>query len=227
MAIVVARPEAVIFDFDGVIVDTEPLHYQAFLRTLEPLGLRFTWQEYVDAYMGFDDRDAFTAVFRARGVELDDRKRTELVAAKGKVFREVIRDGVNPYPGAMEMITALHASGLPLAICSGALRSDIDPIVAGLGIAKCFREIVTADEVLKSKPDPECYTLAFMRLARACPSRLTVPRDSLAVEDTPAGVRAAKRAGLTVLAVTNTHAGPELAEADHIADSLGNVRFGG
>lgn len=221
------RPEAVIFDFDGVIADTEPLHCNAFRQVLEPLGISFPWQEYVDLYMGLDDRDAFREAFRIHGLGLDGRRLSQLVDAKSRVFQEIIRNGVNSYPGTVEMIESLHASGFPLAISSGALRSDIDPILSMLGIARCFLHIVTADDVRKGKPDPEGYVLAFRRLSLSRPSMLSSPRKCLAVEDTPAGVEAAKRAGLSVLAVTNNYSAEQLSEADAITDSLANIRLAG
>jgi beta-phosphoglucomutase len=221
------RPEAVIFDFDGVIADTEPLHYDAFLKVLEPLGISFAWETYVDTYMGFDDRDAFREAFRDHGRPLDDRRLSELVEAKSRVFRVVIRDGVKAYPGVIPMIESLHASGVPMAICSGALRSDIDPILSGLGVARRFLHVVTAEDVRKSKPDPECYVLAFRRLSHSLPQAISAPRNCLAVEDTPAGIEAAKGAGLSVLAVTNSHPPEELSGADSITDSLANVRMAG
>jgi beta-phosphoglucomutase len=221
----ISRPEAVIFDFDGVIVDTEPLHYKAFQGVLDPLGMGFSWGEYVETYMGFDDRDAFSEAFRAHGRDLDEKTLRDLVASKSGIFQEVIRDGVHAYPGAVSLITSLHASGIPLAISSGALRSDIIPILAQLGIAHCFPLIVTADDVRKSKPDPESYATAWERLSRAHPGTVATPRNCLAVEDTPAGIRSAKQAGLSVLAVTNSYEAKELAEADSITDSLENVRI--
>jgi beta-phosphoglucomutase len=221
------RPEAVIFDFDGVIVDTEPLHYKAFQGVLGPLGIGFPWEEYVVTYMGFDDRDAFAEAFRAHGKSLDEPRLKALVASKSRIFQDVIRDGVHAYPGAVSLITSLHASGIPLAISSGALLSDITPILMRLAIAPCFPHIVTADDVRKSKPDPESYTLAFQRLKRMHPALLTTPDNSLAVEDTPAGIRSAKRAGLRVLAVSNSYGEEELAEADYLTDSLINVRISG
>jgi beta-phosphoglucomutase len=220
-----SRPEAVIFDFDGVIVDTEPLHYKAFQGVLEPLGIGFPWQEYVDTYMGFDDRDAFAEAFRAHGRILDEHKLKDLMASKSGIFHDVIRDGVHAYPGAVALITSLHASGIPLAISSGALLSDIAPILLRLDIARCFPHIVTADDVRKSKPDPESYLLAWERLSHAHPEKLSTPTKCLAIEDTPAGIRSAKRAGLSVLAVTNSYEANELAEADSITDSLEYVRL--
>jgi len=221
------RPEAVLFDFDGILVDTEPMHFEAFRKVLEPLGMGFPWREYVETYMGFDDRDAFREAFRVHGTDLDDANLVKLVAAKSRAFQEGLRNGVTAYPGAVAMIESLHAAGRPLALCSGALRSDIDPILARLGVARYFPVIVSADDVRKSKPDPESYALAFRRLSETHSSSLTVPGASVAVEDTPAGIRSAKGAGLRVLGVTNSYGREELAAADWIVDSLENVRIDG
>jgi beta-phosphoglucomutase len=219
------RPEAVLFDFDGILVDSEPMHHRAFTEVLDPLGMGFPWKEYVEIYLGFDDRDAFREAFRAKGIVLDDASLANLVAAKSEAFLRGLRDGVTAYPGAVSLIESLHAAGRPLALCSGALRSDIAPILAQLGVARCFDVIVSADDVRRSKPDPESYALAFSRLAERHPTLLTVPGKSVAVEDTPAGIRSAKGAGLRVLAVTNSYGAGELADADWIADSLESVRI--
>jgi beta-phosphoglucomutase len=221
------RPEAVLFDFDGILVDSEPMHYRAFTQVLDPLGMGFPWKEYVEIYMGFDDRDAFREAFRAKGIDLEEKNLAKLIAAKSRAFQDGIRKGVTAYPGAVPVIESLYAAGRPLALCSGALRSDIDPILARLGVARRFGVIVSADDVRRSKPDPESYELAFARLSERCAIFLTVPEKSIAVEDTPAGIRSAKGAGLRVLAVTNSYGAGELAEADWIADSLESVRFEG
>jgi beta-phosphoglucomutase len=221
------RPEAVIFDFDGILVDTEPMHYEAFLKVLEPLEMGFPWKKYVEIYMGFDDRDAFREAFRAKGIDLDEANLARLVATKSEAFLPGLRDGVSAYPGVVSLVESLRATGCPLALCSGALRSDIDPILGQLGIARCFDVIVSTDDVRKSKPDPESYALSFRKLSERYPASLTVPGKSIAVEDTPAGIRSAKGAGLRVLAVTNSHCPEELPEADWVTDSLENVRFEG
>ena len=221
------RPEAVLFDFDGILVDSEPMHHRAFTEVLDPLGMGFPWKEYVEIYMGFDDRDAFREAFRAKGINLDDANLAKLVAAKSRAFQDGLRNGVSAYRGAVPMIESLHTAGLPLALCSGALRSDIDPILAQLGVARCFDVIVSDDDVRRSKPDPESYALAFARLSERHVPLLTVPGKSIAVEDTPAGIRSAKGAGLRVLAVTNSYGAGELADADWITVSLENIRFEG
>ena len=211
--------EAVIFDFDGVIVDTEPLHYAAFQRTLEPLGLHFTWQEYIDTYIGFDDRDAFRHAFSINGRMLSQDELHSLIKNKANFFTEVIGAGVSAYPGVLDLILGLHANKFPLAICSGALRSDIEPILAMLDISDCFDVIVTADDVAASKPDPECYILAFERLqsARKIPFSKNA---TIAIEDTPAGISSAKAAGLMVCAVTNSYPAARLDQATFVTDSL-------
>lgn len=219
------KPEAVLFDFDGILVDSEPMHYRAFIEVLDPLGMGFPWEEYVETYMGFDDRDAFREAFRAKGIDLDDANLAKLVAAKSRAFQDGIRNGVTSFPGTVALIESLHAAGRPLALCSGALRSDIDTILTQLGVARRFDVIVSTDDVHRSKPDPECYALAFARLSERYATLLTAPGKSIAVEDTPAGIRSAKGAGLRVLAVTNSYGEGELAEADWIVDSLESVRI--
>jgi len=214
------QAEAVIFDFDGVIVDTEPLHYAAFQRVLEPIGLHFTWQEYVETYIGFDDRDAFRHAFSTQStMVLSQDKLHSLIEQKAAFFKEVIGAGVSAYPGVVDLILHLHTNKYPLAICSGALRSDIDPILAMLNISDYFDVIVTADDVAASKPDPECYQLAFQRLQSAHQNSFSKDT-TIAIEDTPAGISAAKAAGLMVCAVTNSYPAARLAQATFVTDSL-------
>lgn len=217
------KAEAVIFDFDGVIVDTEPLHYAAFQRTLEPLGMHFSWDEYVETYIGFDDRDAFRHAFTAQGKFLDKDSLRGLIEKKAAYFIEIIRSGVSSYPGVVELIVHLHRNRIPLAICSGALRSDIDPILELLGITDYFEVIVTADDVSASKPDPECYALAFQRLLSSGHPTLS-QETTMAIEDTPAGISSARSAGLQVCAVTNSYPAARLGEADCIVESLALLR---
>ena len=216
------QAEAVIFDFDGVIVDTEPLHYAAFQQTLEPLGLHFSWQEYVETYIGFDDRDAFRHAFSSKGTILSQDELHSLIEQKTAFFKDVIGSGVSAYPGVLDLISHLHANKFPLAICSGALRVDIDPILAMLGISDYFDVIVTADDVAASKPDPECYRLTFQRLQSA--HKYSFTKDAtLVIEDTPAGISSAKAAGLVVCAVTNSYPAARLDQATFVTDSLSSL----
>lgn len=211
--------KAVIFDFDGVIVDTEPLHYRSFQAILEPLGLGYSWERYVEHYMGFDDRDAFMEAFRAGARELSHDGLEELIALKAEQFQQVIAGGVTPYPGVVQLVKSLSAQ-LPVAICSGALRSDIEPILRQLSLDSAFSVMVTAEEVPASKPDPASYALAVRKLAVAFPDRGIVPSTCVAIEDTPAGIASATGAGIPVLAVTNSYPADHLANALRIVASL-------
>jgi beta-phosphoglucomutase len=214
------QADAVIFDFDGVIVDTEPLHYRAFQKVLEPVGVGFSWQEYMDIYMGFDDRDTFLEAFHSRGKTIDPSELHRLIDRKAVIFQDVIQDGVTAYPGVVPLIRHLHEASVPLAISSGALHSDIDPILRILDLSDCFEIIVAADDISKSKPDPECYRLAFEKLVAQAPSTAISQARTLAIEDTPAGIVSAKAAGLQVVAVTNSYSRDHIAGAARIVSSL-------
>ncbi len=214
--------KAVVFDFDGIIVDSEPMHYRAFQKVLEPLGAGYTWQEYIDRYMGFDDRDAFREAFRVHGLQLREGQLQELIDVKAACFQEVIAAGVQPYPGVVELIRSLSGT-VPLAICSGALRSDIEPVLDQLSLTGAFDRMVTADEVQVSKPDPASYLLAVSQLQEAFPGVGITSASSLAIEDTPAGIVSAVNAGLKVLAVTNSYPASELGMAVKSVDSLAGI----
>jgi len=213
-------PAAVIFDFDGVIVNTEPIHYQAFQTILEPLDLAYTWQEYLDNYIGFDDRDAFKEVFDKAGRVLDQKSLHSLINKKAVIFEKVVEGGVTPYPGVIELIKELAVQQTPLAISSGALRSDIMPILNQLGIQKYFSHIITADDVPQSKPHPASYLNAKTKLMTSFPEKVYSDSIIYAIEDTPAGIQSAKAAGLRVIAVTNSYTSERLHQADIIVTSL-------
>jgi len=208
---------AVIFDFDGIIVDSEPMHYRAFNAILEPLGKGFSWKEYCSVYIGYDDRDVFREAFKAHGQKTSARDIRQMIAGKAEVFQELVNDGeARPLPGAIELIESIPVR-LPIALCSGAFRQDIDPIIGNLGIANAFSVIVTAEDTRKSKPDPAPYRLTCEKLG------LKDPATAIAIEDTPLGIVSAKGAGLKVLAVTNSYDREYLLEADAVTDSLENT----
>jgi len=209
---------AIIFDFDGVIVDSEPLHEEALRVAARELGMDFTREKYFGEYVGYDDRDLYAAVARdnsrvlsaaelARFGELKRRSAMDLIAAGRAV----------PWPGAVELVREA-AEVAPLAVCSGALRAEIEPVLGALKIRSCFREVVSADDVEKSKPDPACYLLTAERLgmqARAC----------TAIEDTPTGARAARDAGMRVVGVCHTVARREMAGVAHrVVERIAELR---
>lgn len=216
--------KAVIFDFDGIIVDTEPIHFQAFQSILQPVGLGYSWEEYLEKYIGFDDRDAFREAFSSAGILLDDGMLAEFINRKAEFFERIVRQGVQPYPGVIDLVKELSGN-LPLGLCSGALRRDIMPILEQFGLQKSFDTIVTADDVQASKPDPESYILSIKRLTEVFQRSTIDPRECIAIEDTPAGILSAAGAGIHVLAVTNSYEKERLGGAMHITDSLENITF--
>jgi beta-phosphoglucomutase len=213
---------ALIFDFDGIIVDTEPIHYRAFQEVLEPMGLGYSWDDYVSCYMGFDDREAFREAFKAKSQNINNEDLEAMISRKASVFLKIIEEGIKPYPGVVNLIRDL-AGKMPLALCSGALASDIAPILHQLGIEDKFDAMVTADDVAASKPDPSSYVLAVHRLSAAYPDLTIRPQHCLAIEDTPAGIQSAKGAGIAVLAITNSYPADKLGDADHVIDSMDKI----
>ena len=208
---------AVIFDFDGIIVDSEPMHFNAFNEVLNPLEMKISWEDYCKTYIGFDDRDAFREVFKAYDKKGCTNDIKHLIEQKADVFQTYVQSGeAEPLPGAVELIKSIPVR-LPVALCSGALLEDILPIIGTLGITDSFMQIVTAEDTPKSKPDPAPYQLTLEKLG------IDDPSTAVAIEDTPAGIISAKGAGMKVLAVTNSYDRDYLLEADAITDSLKHI----
>jgi beta-phosphoglucomutase len=213
--------QAVIFDCDGILVDTEPLHYRAFQKVLVPFGLAHDFAHYLEQFVGFDDRETFVHAFREAGIELEAATLQRLIQTKSMVLRELVEQGVPSFPGVVDLVKELMGRGIPMAVASGALRHEVEAFIASLGLSEAFRTIVAADDVKKSKPDPETYLLAIERLGLVFGP--LDPSNCVAVEDTPAGIRSAKSAALPVIAVTNSFPESELSEADKIVRSLADL----
>ncbi|MEM1445189.1 MAG: HAD family phosphatase [Planctomycetota bacterium] len=210
--------EAIVFDFDGVLVDSEPLHYQAFVLIARSLGLELTFEQYVKTYIGFDDRDAFRVMLEVTGREATEAAVAELCAKKQPAFDALAKaTGELALPGSIELVDAAKAAGLKIAIASGATRADIDLMLGLLDRSEAFEEIVTADDVKHSKPDPASYAQAAAAIG-------VNPGLCLAIEDTRAGLQSATDAGLRTLAITTSHEADELAgHAERVVESLAAV----
>ncbi len=224
---------AIVFDFDGVVVDSEPLHYQAFVLVGKGIGFEFTYEQYLATYIGFDDRDAFRVMLGAAGREVTEAKIAELCTQKQRAFDAVAAmgqgragepgenksgdGGTLAIPGALALIDECYAVDFPRAIASGATRQDIDLMLGLLDRRDRFEIIVTADDVAYSKPDPASYALAVDRLE-------IDPDHTLAIEDTVAGLISAREAGLRTLALaTTTDADKLRGHADRVIDDLTGI----
>ena len=215
-------PAAVLFDFDGVIVDSERLHHETMAEAMAGAGPATPWEFYREKLMGLDDRGAFAVLLKRAGLPPTPGEIRRRIERKAALFAQHAATGRVPaFPGAVELIRACAAAG-PVGLCSGALRSDIDPVLAALGIADCFAVRVTADDVLQSKPDPASYRLCVEGLAAKFPKRGIAPASCVAIEDTPDGIASARGAGIPVVAVaTNLPASAlRAAGATAVVDSL-------
>ena len=216
--------QAVLFDFNGVVIDDEPLQMKAFQEVLRGDGVSLTEEEYFGS-LGMDDATFVRAAFGRAGRVADAAKVEEVIDRKTDIHRGLMKDELPLFPGDVNFIRALrHRS--PLGLVSMARRSEIDYALERAGLQNAFEVIVSADDVQVCKPDPACYTRALKLLNETRQSRAHVlplrPAECLAIEDSPPGVAAARAAGMRTLAVTNTVAERLLREAgaEHVTRSL-------
>src|ERR1051325_4878405 len=191
-------PRAVLFDFDGVIVNSEPLHFYAFHEVLKTEHVEITEDEYYRELIGFDDRGAFRRIFERRGLPLEPKTLLALMARKSGIMMDLIQDRrFTALPGVEEFVRSLWRTR-PLAICSGALREEIEAMLEGVSLRDCFQVIVAAEDVTVGKPDPQGYLLAMKQISERVKHRIEAP-DCLIVEDAPTVVQSVRKVGFTVL----------------------------
>ena len=214
---------ALILDFNGIIVDDEPIHFELFRRVLAEEGIELTEENYYARYLGFDDRGAFNAAYRENGRSLEESLLTRLIGRKAVYYQSAIQNKVRIFPGVENLIAAL-APTVPLAVASGALRQEIETILSTAGLLKHFSVIISAEDVNHGKPEPEIFLKALAALnAQVKNSDHITPADCLVVEDSKEGIRGARRAGMKCLAVSNSHPAELLQEANAVVTSLEEV----
>jgi HAD superfamily hydrolase (TIGR01509 family) len=210
---------AVIFDFDGVITDSEILHFRAFNAVLAPHGFELAKHEYYKDYLGMSDKDCFKALIGAGRLRIQEAQVPALIQKKTKIFEQLARTEGQIIEGVREFLDLLSAAQVPIAICSGALRPEIELILEEAGLRSRFDVIVSAEEVHRGKPDPEGFILALQKLNDIWPD-VIVPESCLVVEDSHWGLKAARAAGMRTLAVTNTYEAAQLKQADRVVARL-------
>jgi len=210
---------AVIFDFDGVIADDERLHLAGFRHALAAHGIELSERTYFERYLGYDDREGFEAILRDHGKDPDRTTLERLMREKARVFQELVRERVRIFPGVRPLLEDLKRGDppLPTAIGSGALRSEVELVLGIAGLRRYFDVLVCADDVERGKPDPQTFTEAMARLRALAPG--LQPGECLVVEDSTAGIEAARAAGMQVVAVANSYP-PERLAADLVVTSL-------
>ena len=215
---------AIIFDFDGVIADTEPLHFAGFRQTLAEIGISLTESDYYANYLGYGDRDCFIAALTAHQRPTDPASLAQLMQRKAYAYLESVKDHLAIFPGVHEFVREAAAAH-PLAIASGALRHEIEVILEQAGLREEFLHITSAEDVTSGKPDPQPFLHALTALNRERQEQAITAGSCLVIEDSIPGIRSAKTAGMKVLAVANTHTIKDLHEAHAVAQSLSQIRL--
>lgn len=213
--------KAIIFDCDGVIADTEPIHLAGFKRVLAGEGITLSDQDYFARYLALDDRGCFSRAFAERGISLAQAQLSELIERKAGYVHQAMHTGLTLFTGAAEFIHKA-ADRYPLAVASGALRAEVETIVNYGGLSGCFRAIVSAEDTLYGKPHPDPFLKALELLNQLIIDRIE-PGECLVVEDSIHGIRAAHQAGMRCLAVTNSYSREMLTEAQMVVDSLAGL----
>ena len=211
----------VIFDFNGIIVDDEPIHFKLFQRVLGEEGITLTEEAYYARYLGFDDRGAFIAGFRDNDRSLTDQKLSELIDRKALYYQDAIRNHVVIFPGVKTLVYGL-APSVPLAVASGALRHEIATILTTAGLLNYFQAIISAEDVTQGKPEPEIFLRVLAKLNAGASPQIEAA-NCVVIEDSKEGIRGARAAGMKCLAVTNSHPAELLGEANAVVKSLEEV----
>jgi beta-phosphoglucomutase len=223
---------AVIFDFNGVLVDDEPIHFALFTEVLAQEGITFSNEDYHERYLGYDDRKCFETALRDSQKSANPELLDRLIAQKARRYVEVASQGLRFFPAAAETLRTV-AAHWPVAICSGALRAEIEYTLTRLDRLDQITVIVSAEDTTKCKPEPEGFLLTLAALRRHAGNGKAkrhhlaelAPTGCLVIEDSLAGIVSAKGAGMWAVGVPNTYTPDELlqAGADDVISGLVNL----
>lgn len=215
--------KAILFDFNGVIIDDEPIQMRAYQEVLESEGVTLTEEEYYGS-LGMDDKTFLRAAYERAALELPEEKMTELIERKTAEHSQMIEAELPLFPGVVTFIKAA-AREFTLGVVSMARRVEIEHVLGRAGLKDVFEVIVSAEDVEICKPDPACYNRGFLLLdeERRKAGRLNIsPHECLVIEDAPPGIESAREAGMRTLGITNTVSAEALraAGADVVTRSL-------
>jgi beta-phosphoglucomutase-like phosphatase (HAD superfamily) len=209
---------AIVFDFDGVIANTEPLHFRAYREVLAAEGIDLQEADYYARYLGYDDAGAFRAVGAELGGGFSDERIAALIAQKAERLEALERHVSVLFPGAGSAIRRA-AAFVPIGIASGALGLEVRRVLDLEGLTSCFTTIVAAEDTLLSKPAPDPY-LRVVALLEMGTGGLIAPSECVAVEDSHWGLESARAAGLRTVGVAQSYPASALSVADLIIDSI-------
>ncbi len=217
--------KAVIFDFDGVITDSEILHLRAFNKVLAKFNVEIKKKDYYTKYLGYTDFDCYKKFIQEGLLAIDKKNIAELVDQKDHFFKELAKTEGRTIEGVREFLEMLEKNRIPMAICSGALLTEIELILDEAKLRPFFQTIVSAEHVKKGKPHPEGFLRALKRLNRNLAEKTDnktpiTAKQCVVIEDSVWGLQAAKAAGMHSVAVTNSYDAQQLSIADKIVDNL-------
>ncbi len=216
-----------IFDFDGIIVDSEPIILKLTQEMAAQEGWTVTEEEYYRDYLALDDRSIVEYLYSSHGRTLDRQRCEELVNWKSKVYAKIIENGLPVMPGAVDFVRQASRT-FPLAIASGSARGEIEHLLGKLGLRDEFRVLATADDCARSKPDPEVYLKALDRLKTLPEFEASplLPSECLAIEDAPGGIDAAHGAGIKCMALAHSRSLDQLKHAEWVFSDFSEVDLG-
>lgn len=215
---------AIIFDFDGVIVNSEPLKWKLLQQIAGKEGWSVTKAEYYRHYLPLDEPSIVEYLYRSHTRSIVDGQRDKLVDWKRQAYAQAIADGLPAFPGAVEFVRRA-AAHYTLAIASGSLRSDIEHVLCCLELREAFAVLTAADDCARAKPHPEVFmkTLARLQPLPVFEQRPLSAAECLAIEDAPHGVAAAQKAGIRCLALCHSLPYEDLQQADWVCRDFAEV----
>jgi beta-phosphoglucomutase len=214
--------KAVIFDFDGVISDSEILHFRAFNQMLAQYGIEITIKDYYKTYLGFNDVDCYKLLIHQGLLKIDEQQIDDLVEQKKHIFKQLAQTEGKMIEGVRDFLTMLEDNDIPMAICSGALLTEVELILEEARLRHLFEVIVSAEQVKKGKPHPEGFLLSLQRLNESRENPITA-KQCIVIEDSHWGLEAAKAAGMHTIAVTNSYDAEQLSVAEKIVARLNEL----
>jgi len=212
----------VIFDFDGVITDSEILHLRAFNQMLAQFGIEITKEDYYKDYLGLTDIDLLKLLAEKEILRIDAGQVEELAELKKQIFEQLAKTESNIIEGVPEFVEMLRRNDILMAICSGALLAEIELILEKAVLRHFFEVIVSAEQVKKGKPYPEGFVLTLQKLNEDQPNPI-LAEQCIVIEDSHWGLEAAKAAGMHTVAMTNSYDAEQLAMAEKIITHLGEL----
>lgn len=205
---------AIIFDMDGVLADTGPIHFKSWVKLAKEIGYDYT-REFFEETFG---QQSPPIVRKLVGPDIEEKLINQWADLKERYYREMVKDKLKPLPGVIEIIRILKEKGFRLAVGSSGPSENVLLLLNSLKIKEFFDVVITAEDVNKGKPEPDVFLIAAQKVN-------INPKNCIVIEDAPVGITAARRAGIKCIALTTTHPDFELIGADIITPDLSSINL--